>query len=610
MENDTLTFSDFGFCPEINQGIEDAGFTEPTPIQKQAMRPILEGHDLIGQALTGTGKTAAFGLPIMHKMAHQKGLQFLILTPTRELAAQVSDELFRLGKHAELHTAAFTGGQSYSRQEKLLKMGIDILVATPGRLLDLIHSGHFKDISPKYFVVDEADEMLDMGFIDDVKEIFAAFPGERQTMLFSATMPKPIIDLAQTILHDPVQITVTPKETTNNVITQYFYLIEEDERTPALIRLIDAEDVGKAMIFCSTKEETDSLNILLGQRGYNVNCLHGDMEQAQRSRVMAAFRRGDFNILVATDVAARGLDVDDVTHVFNYRLPYDSRGYVHRIGRTGRAGKTGTAITLITPRELRRLETVRNKVGAQIENRTIPTYGEVLHANIKRLFAKVESFNLDPNIQHHIEKLTQGKNLLEILARLTEHILIGNSDHGPEQIGIVGDRLTDILEHKRIRRPRKDDDGERSERGGRRRSPRRREEGEERPRREDRNMGERHSSARKERDDERPPRREKRNMSEGFSGARKERDNERPRRRREEGEERPHRRREDGDERPRREKRNMSEGFSGARKERGDDRPPRKEKTEKRFKDTFSNKEVGGDKKPSKRNKNLPWYMQ
>ncbi|MBQ9369294.1 MAG: DEAD/DEAH box helicase, partial [Victivallales bacterium] len=318
LNEETITFDSFGFCDAIMQGVKEAGFTEPTPIQIKAIPALMEGKDVIGQALTGTGKTAAFGLPLMNKMVGQKGLRLLVLVPTRELAAQVSAELFRLGHFAGIHTAAFTGGQAYSRQEKLLSMGIDALVATPGRLIDLIESGHFKDIHPEYIVVDEADEMLDMGFLDDVKRIFEAFSGLHQTMLFSATMPRPVVELAGTILKDPVNITTSIAESTNNDIEQLFFVIQDSERIDAIVRLIDAQDIGKAMIFCRTKEETDALNILLGGRGYNVNCLHGDMEQAQRSRVMAAFRRGEIDILVATDVAARGLDVDDVTHVFNF----------------------------------------------------------------------------------------------------------------------------------------------------------------------------------------------------------------------------------------------------------------------------------------------------
>ena len=479
------SFKDFCFSDELMQGITEAGFTEPTPIQLKAMPEVQAGHDIIGQALTGSGKTAAFGLPVIDKIRHQDGLNFLVLVPTRELATQVSGELFRLGRYTGLKTAAFTGGQSYSRQESMLNHGINALVATPGRLIDLIKSGHFKDINPPHIVVDEADEMLDMGFIEDVRTIFATFPGPRQTMLFSATMPKPVVELAEEILNDPVNITTSIQESANNDIEQLFFVIEESERANAVIRLIDAEDVTKAMIFCRTKEETDALNILLSGRGYNVNCLHGDMEQAQRSRVMNAFRRGEIDILVATDVAARGLDVDDVTHVFNYHLPFDSRGYVHRIGRTGRAGKAGTAITLVTPREMRQLDTIRKTVGAQIENRLVPTRTEVTEMRLKKIFRALNEVELDVNLLNQVQTLTTNQDLEVLIAKLVAHELSNGGDTGPEHIGIGGQRLAKLLTPKSRSERRRFDDDESDGFGRRRRghSDRRREDSSPRDRR-------------------------------------------------------------------------------------------------------------------------------
>ena len=474
-EEPVITFDTFGFCPEIMQALNEAGFREPTPIQVKAIPSVMEGRDVIGQALTGTGKTAAFGLPTMQKIMNEPGLNLLVLVPTRELAAQVSNELFKLGRYANIHTAAFTGGQSYSRQETMLAKGINALVATPGRLLDLIDSGHFDDINPKHIVVDEADEMLDMGFLEDVQKIFEHFNGEHQTMLFSATMPRPVIQLAEHILKDPVNITTSITESTNNDIEQLFYVIEDRERADAVIRLIDAENVTKGMIFCRTKEETDSLNILLSARGYNVNCLHGDMEQAQRSRVMAAFRRGEIDILVATDVAARGLDVDDVSHVFNYHLPFDSRGYVHRIGRTGRAGKAGTAITLVTPREMRQLDAIRRNVGAQMQNRLVPTRTQVTEQRLKKIFHDVHDYKLDMNILKQVETLSVNQDLLVIIAKMLAHQLSSSGDKGPEEIGPQGDRLKRILDRS-DRKGRERHEGGREDdregRGGRRRRDR------------------------------------------------------------------------------------------------------------------------------------------
>jgi ATP-dependent RNA helicase DeaD len=438
-------FERFAFCEELQRGLREAGFSEPTPIQAKAIPELLAGRDLIGQALTGTGKTAAFGLPAMEKIRGEKGLQLLVLVPTRELAAQVSAELFRLGRYTGLKTAAFTGGQSYNRQEQLLRQGINALVATPGRLLDLIESGHFSGVNPSFVVVDEADEMLDMGFLDDVKQIFAAFPEPRQTMLFSATMPRPVVTLAQSVLQNPVDISTGVNESANNDIEQLFCVIEDSERVNAIIRLIDAENVRKAIIFCRTREETDSLNIVLGGRGYNVNCLHGDMEQAARNRVMSAFRRSDIDILVATDVAARGLDVDDVTHVFNFHMPFDSRGYVHRIGRTGRAGRAGTAITLVTPREMRQLEAIRKNVGAQLENRLIPTRTEVSSRRLKSIFRELLDDQLDVEMLNQVQTLSTNQDLLVLLTKLLSRQLAGGGDLGPETIGIAGQRLDRIL---------------------------------------------------------------------------------------------------------------------------------------------------------------------
>ncbi|MBQ6471333.1 MAG: DEAD/DEAH box helicase, partial [Victivallales bacterium] len=457
------TFKSFGLSAELMQGLSEAGFTEPTPIQVKAIPEIMAGHDIIGQALTGTGKTAAFGLPVMNKLQGGTGLRFLVLVPTRELAAQVSAELYRLGRFAGIRTAAFTGGQSYTRQEKMLRQGIDALVATPGRLIDLMESGVFKEVNPEYVVVDEADEMLDMGFIDDVRKIFEGFPGPRQTMLFSATMPKPVVDLAGKILREPVNISTTDaKEIANNDIEQIFHVIEEPERTDAIIRLIDAQqNIEKAIVFCRTREEADALNILLNGRGYNVNCIHGDMEQAQRTRVMGAFRRGEFDILVATDVAARGLDVGDVTHVFNFHLPFDPRGYVHRIGRTGRMGRAGTAITLVTPREMRQLEAIRRQVGAQMENRPIPTRTEVTSLRLKKIFQELHDYELDMDILNQVKTLAVNQDLLVIIAKLLGHQFSGGADQGPEHIGIDGERLDNILSRRKGGRRERDRRGDR-----------------------------------------------------------------------------------------------------------------------------------------------------
>jgi len=355
-----MTFKEFNFRDEIAKSIEAAGFKEPSPVQEEAIPYVLDGHDMIAQAHTGTGKTAAFGLPILNNITCKDGVEALVIVPTRELATQVSDEIFRFGKFRGINTATVYGGTSYSRQINHVQKAA-IVVATPGRLLDLLKGGKI-DIMPKYVVLDEADEMLDMGFLEDIKEIFSYMPSERQTLMFSATMPHAIRELAKTILHEPKIITITKGEVTNSHIKQLYYVVEEFERDDALIRLLDYKDPVKSIIFCRMKKEVDRLSTALVSLGYSAKGLHGDMEQRTREEVIRSFKKGNLEILIATDVAARGLDVSDVSHVFNYHIPFDNESYVHRIGRTGRAGRDGTAISIVTPHEFKALQTNFNSL--------------------------------------------------------------------------------------------------------------------------------------------------------------------------------------------------------------------------------------------------------
>ncbi|HAL85970.1 MAG TPA: DEAD/DEAH box helicase, partial [Deferribacteraceae bacterium] len=362
-EKETTGFEHFGLSAEVMHGIMECGFKSPSPIQQQAIPHLLEGKDMIGQAHTGTGKTAAFGLPSISRLKKTGEVEMLVITPTRELAMQVSDELYRYGKFADINTTTVYGGQSYSRQYERLRRGTPIVVATPGRLLDILSSGKVKNFTPSIVVLDEADEMLDMGFLEDIQKIFTFLPEDRQTLLFSATMPDSIRKLAATILKDPVHISVMNKEKTVRDIDQRYYVIEEQERDDAIIRLIDSFEPTRSIIFCRTKKEVERICTTLIGRGYSAKGLHGDMEQHQREEVMNSFRDGRIYTLVATDVAARGLDVKDVTHVFNYHMPFDSESYIHRIGRTGRAGSKGIAITLVTPQELRGLNRIQRSIG-------------------------------------------------------------------------------------------------------------------------------------------------------------------------------------------------------------------------------------------------------
>ncbi len=367
-----MKFNTFDFHRDIAKGVKIAGFKEPSPIQEMAIPIIANGSDMVGQAHTGTGKTAAFGLPMMDKLARGEIERALVITPTRELATQVADELYHLGRFAGIRTLTVYGGVGYGRQIALIHKGVQIVVATPGRLKDLYKKGKIDVFNPEIVVLDEADEMLDMGFLEEIKEIFEYIPQNRQTLLFSATMPEPIKELAKHILYQPEFISVVgDDETTNNVIEQRYYVINENQRDEAIVKLLETEDTNKCIIFCRMKREVDRLTEYLQALGFNAAGLHGDLEQMDRETIIKAYRRGQTKIMVATDVAARGLDVKDVTHVFNYHIPFDPQSYVHRIGRTGRAGKSGQAITLVTTEEFRELQRIQKEVGAEMRLATL-----------------------------------------------------------------------------------------------------------------------------------------------------------------------------------------------------------------------------------------------
>ena len=355
------------------KGIKIAGFREPSPIQKMVIPIIQNGEDLVGHAHTGTGKTAAFGLPIINKIATKEIEKALVITPTRELATQVSDELYHLGRFTGIRTITVYGGVGYGRQIALINRGVQIVVATPGRLKDLYKKGKIDEFNPEIVVLDEADEMLDMGFLDEIQEIFEYIPQNRQTLLFSATIPEPIKALANEILSSPQFISVVGEDnnTTNNIIKQQYYVIEESQRDRAIVKLLETEKIKKCIIFCRMKREVDRLAEHLQALGFNAKGIHGDLEQTERDEVIKAYRKNEIQIMVATDVAARGLDVKQVTHVFNYHIPFDPQSYVHRIGRTGRAGKHGKAITLVSTDEFRELRRIQKEVGANMHLATI-----------------------------------------------------------------------------------------------------------------------------------------------------------------------------------------------------------------------------------------------
>jgi ATP-dependent RNA helicase DeaD len=374
----TTDFSSLNLREEIMQAITELGYSEPTPIQSGMIPLMLTGADVIGQAQTGTGKTAAFALPILHNYQPQKNPQALILAPTRELALQVADSITQYGKHLRARVLAVYGGQPYSPQISALRRGVDIVVGTPGRLGDLLERGvlHLNEI--KTVVLDEADEMLNMGFIEDVEKILATTPSERQTALFSATLPARIRSLADRFMRDPQAVTIKRATLTLTSTEQRYYLVHESDKTNALTRLFEIEPIHSALIFARTRAETATLANELVVRGIPAEAIHGDLDQQARERVLGRFRSNQLKVLVATDVAARGLDIEDISHVFNYHLPDDAEVYVHRIGRTGRAGKSGVAITLLSPREKRRLREVEALTRQPVTKMELPTKEDIL----------------------------------------------------------------------------------------------------------------------------------------------------------------------------------------------------------------------------------------
>jgi ATP-dependent RNA helicase DeaD len=445
-EEKTITFDDLGLKQEILRSVKFAGFTTPSPIQEQAIPVVMEGRDMVGQAHTGTGKTAAFGLPALNNMKLKGGVELLVITPTRELATQVSDEIFKYGRNLNVKTVTVYGGSSYKRQLDLIERGASVVVATPGRMLDILKRGMLTDFAPSMVVLDEADEMLDMGFLDDINEIFSYLPTNRQTLLFSATMPQPIKTLASRILENPEFISITKGETTNTDIEQLYYVIEESERDDAIIRLMDSEETKKSVVFCRTKSEVDRLSNVLSNAGYLANGLHGDMEQRQRETVIKGFKNNSVKVLVATDVAARGIHVNNISHVFNYHIPFDPESYVHRIGRTGRAGTKGKAITLLTPLEFKELQRIKKKVGTSMGHAFVPSKNDLRSTTIDNLVKKVEDQHIYDEAHRVLDKLREDIDEEQMAYKLISMLLDNQEIKGPNNIGIPADRIEAILE--------------------------------------------------------------------------------------------------------------------------------------------------------------------
>ncbi|WP_174735114.1 DEAD/DEAH box helicase [Mesobacillus harenae] len=392
-------FQDLGISPATLKAVKKMGFEEATPIQAETIPLSLENKDLIGQAQTGTGKTAAFGIPLVEKIKPEKKvIQGIIIAPTRELAVQVSEELYKIGGGKKIGVLAIYGGQDINRQIRALKNGPHIIVGTPGRLLDHINRKTMRLDTVETVILDEADEMLNMGFIEDIESILSKTPAERQTLLFSATMPGPIQKIAERFMKSPQIVRMKAKEMTVSSIEQFYVETHEKNKFDVLTRLLDIQTPELSIIFGRTKRRVDELSEALTLRGYMAEGIHGDLSQAKRLQVLRKFKEGSIDVLVATDVAARGLDISGVTHVYNFDIPQDPESYVHRIGRTGRAGKQGMAITFATPRERSYLQVVERTTKKRMEKLEIPTLDEALEgqqkAVVEKIVQAIESNNL------------------------------------------------------------------------------------------------------------------------------------------------------------------------------------------------------------------------
>lgn len=430
-----LRFEDMNISNEICRAVLDMGFEEATPIQSQAIPVILEGKDIIGQSQTGTGKTAAFGIPLLERInPEDRRLQALILCPTRELAIQVSEEFRKLLKYKDnIRVLPIYGGQPIDRQIAALRKGTQVVIGTPGRVMDHMRRRTIKAETVQMMVLDEADEMLDMGFREDIETVLVKIPEEHQTLLFSATLSPEILDITKRFQKNPEFIKIVRKELTVPNIEQYYFDVKEKTKLDALCRIIDVYDPKLAMVFCNTKKRVDDLVEMLQGRGYFAEGLHGDLKQAQRDKVMQKFRNGTIEILVATDVAARGIDVDDIDVVFNYDVPQDEEYYVHRIGRTGRAGKAGKAFTFCVGKEIYKLRDIMRYTKTKIQQQKLPTLSDVeeMKTNIylEKIKGIIEEGHLTKYI-HLVDRLMEEDyTSIDIAAALLkDHLSDVNAD--------------------------------------------------------------------------------------------------------------------------------------------------------------------------------------
>jgi len=387
-----LKFNELSIEKPLLDSVEKMGFEEATPIQAETIPVALKGKDVIGQAQTGTGKTAAFGLPMLNKInSKEKRVQGLVIAPTRELAIQVQEELYELSKFKKVKVMSVYGGASIGHQIKQIKQGAQIVVGTPGRMLDHINRGTLKLNTVETLVLDEADEMLNMGFIEDIEKIISEVPSERQTLLFSATMPKPIQRIGERFMKNPELVKVKAKSISATSVTQYFTKARDNEKFDIMTRLLDVQNPTASLVFARTKKRVDELAQGFEIRGFKAEGIHGDLAQNKRMKILKDFKAGKIEILVATDVAARGIDVEGLTHVYNYDIPQDPESYVHRIGRTGRAGQKGVSVTFVTPQEMGYLKTIENLTKQEMSPLRPPTNDEAVESQLQTAMGEVES---------------------------------------------------------------------------------------------------------------------------------------------------------------------------------------------------------------------------
>ncbi|CAN5483751.1 DEAD/DEAH box helicase [soil metagenome] len=437
-------FDELGLRHELLEALRGLGYEEPTPVQREAIPLMLAGRDLVGQAATGTGKTAAFALPIIERVAQlneRRGNQgvpepmALVLVPTRELVMQVSEAIYKYGRSSRATVVPVYGGQHIGRQLDALRRGVHVVVATPGRALDHLNRGSLDTAAIEIVVLDEADEMLDMGFAEDLESILDALPDERQTVLFSATMPPRINAIARKHQNDPVTVRIAAAHREEGVaplVSQRVYVVQRQHNAAALGRILDVEDPGAAIVFCRTRGEVDQLTETLNGRGYRAEALHGGMDQAQRDRVMGRLRSGTAELLVATDVAARGLDVDQLTHVVNYDVPSAPEAYVHRIGRVGRAGRDGVAITLAEPREMRLLANIERLTKQKLDPGKVPTVAELRERQIEQSVETIGA-SADTELDEYrpiLDKLLEDRDLTAVA--LAAIRLVHDASGGPD----------------------------------------------------------------------------------------------------------------------------------------------------------------------------------